>query len=881
MAFNVLEDELKHKERSIKDLVAYLKTRTSNTSPNYNLLLGAGASFTSGIRTGQHLVDEWRKDEYQMLSGENDYTADIAKKYLITEQGSWYTESNEYSSLFERKFDLASQRRRFVEKEVESAKPSIGYAYLVSLMNVSNRYFDTIYTTNFDDLINEAFYQFSQTRPLVCAHDSSVNSLSISSTRPKIIKLHGDYLFDDIKSTLRETESLEANIRNKFIEFSKEFGLVVMGYSGNDRSIMDVLNHLLKSEDYLKNGVYWCIRKGSQVSSELRKLLWKERVYFVQVDGFDEAMAELHHALNGSLSIKDNLADSKQEQIIKSIQGDTFSLATKSEYIRSDISNLMKHKNELDISNLIRELNSNDGDHNYNISESQFKSLLEIDAKAKSNNYLEAKSIAENYLANCTDSNISIRYIRKLIFICNKLDLHSDSLAYCDKLIDTDKNNHDYHIVKCENMDTLAEKCKYIKSYVENFKYISSFNNYVCRIALKEIEHSENKTFSIDEVIKLLDRSLKLNPSLDNEAWNQMLTAYGVKFINHADQKGEKERKRLVDELLERAKQINHCSVAYFELLSHPQVTKQNLDATLSCIKAMEEEYLNARKSKQRLMFDLICYEYLSLINIRKKDYSYKETWKEFFNSDIFESQSDKDKITSYCLLRANYSICVEYDLVSFKKYIDFAAKSDDAAKFSTKIYTAISNILKDLDWSVDFINSVKKDITKQQYYSLMSDVELQKSNFDKAIEYKDKEYEAGLKMEEYLCEKSFILLVSGDYLQTRALCDSHSNVTFSPTNRAILTLNNEYANHKLNKGVNKAKVRNIVGQNLGENINIACFTLLGQEPDAIRLIKQEAELDITLIENYCNWPILTLLNGFNIQDLSIIKSKESALSVA
>ncbi|WP_441257595.1 SIR2 family protein [Vibrio sp. Vf1514] len=881
MAFNVLEDELKHKERSIKDLVAYLKTRTSNTSPNYNLLLGAGASFTSGIKTGQNLVDEWRKDEYKMLSGKEYETADIAKRYLITEQGSWYTESNEYSSLFERKFDLPSQRRRFVEKEVESAKPSIGYAYLVSLMNVSNRYFDTIYTTNFDDLINEAFYQFSQTRPLVCAHDSSVNSLSISSTRPKIIKLHGDYLFDDIKSTLRETESLEANIRNKFIEFSKEFGLVVMGYSGNDRSIMDVLNHLLKSEDYLKNGVYWCIRKGSQVSSELRKLLWKERVYFVQVDGFDEAMAELHHALNGSLSIKDNLADSKQEQIIKTIQSDLHFLATKSEFIRGDISNLTKHKNEMDISNLIRELNSNDGNEINNLSESQFKSLLEIDAKVKSNSYPEAKSIAENYLANSNDQNISIRYIRKLIYICNKLDLHNESLEYCDKLIETDKNNHEYYMVKCENMDTLAEKCKYIKSYVENFKYIPSFNNYVCSIALREVEHSENKTFSIDEIISLLERSLHLDPSLDNDAWSQMLSAYGVKYINHADQKGEKERKRLVDEHLERAKLINPCSITYFELLSHPQVTKHNLEASKNSIKTMESEYKNARKSKQKLMYDLLCYQQLGLIGIRKKDYSYKNDWKSFLSSDLSEMQSDKDKITSFCLLKSSYAICIDYDLVNFKKYIDFAYTSDDAAKFSRKIFNSIAHVLKDLDWAIEFIGAVKKDITKQQYYSLMSDVELAKEKYDKAIEYKDKEHEAGLKLDKYLCDKSFILLVSGDYLRARALCESHSNVSFSPSSRAILTLHCEYANHMLGNNINKSKVRNLVGQNLGENINIACYTLLGQEVDAIRLIKQEAEIDITLIENFVKWPILTLLTTIDLHDLSIHKSKTSSLTAA
>ena len=213
MKYEDLQNELSHKERTIKDLVSYLETRTSNATPNYNVLIGAGASVSSGIRTGQDLVNEWRKDIYEILSKKEYTTEEDSKTYLMTKEGNWYSESNEYSSLFEKKFDLPSQRRRFVEKEVDKASPSIGYAYLTSLVDSSDRYIDTIFTTNFDDLINEAFYQFSQTRPIVCAHDSSIRSLGLSSSRPKIIKLHGDYLFDDIKSTLRETESLELNIK--------------------------------------------------------------------------------------------------------------------------------------------------------------------------------------------------------------------------------------------------------------------------------------------------------------------------------------------------------------------------------------------------------------------------------------------------------------------------------------------------------------------------------------------------------------------------------------------------------------------------------------------------------------------------------------------
>ena len=77
--------------------------------------------------------------------------------------------------------------------------------------------------------------------------EDTINSININSKRPKIIKLHGDYLYDNIKSSLRETESLETNIKNKLIELSKNTGLIVIGYAGSDRSIMDTLNFLLSN----------------------------------------------------------------------------------------------------------------------------------------------------------------------------------------------------------------------------------------------------------------------------------------------------------------------------------------------------------------------------------------------------------------------------------------------------------------------------------------------------------------------------------------------------------------------------------------------------------------------------------------------------------
>ncbi|WP_336750018.1 SIR2 family protein [Pantoea vagans] len=258
------------KRRTLIDLATYIKTKSGN-SPNYSIFLGAGVSVTSGISSGIQLVEEWRKEIYELSSSCTFTDVRIARQYLIEKEASWYDPTNEYSSLFQKKFDLLSQRRRFVEKQVDSKLPLIGYSYLVSLFQ--SAYLDTVFTTNFDDLINEAFYQFSRERPTLCVHDSSIKGLSVNSSRPKIIKVHGDYLFDSIKSTLNETESLEINTREKLIEFTKKYGMLFISYAGKDRSIIDVINYLLRPDEFLGNGIYWCIRKYDEINLDLHKIL--------------------------------------------------------------------------------------------------------------------------------------------------------------------------------------------------------------------------------------------------------------------------------------------------------------------------------------------------------------------------------------------------------------------------------------------------------------------------------------------------------------------------------------------------------------------------------------------------------------------------------
>ncbi|MCG9552664.1 SIR2 family protein [Vibrio sp. Isolate32] len=275
-----------------KHLINILKN-TQNHHPNFTLFLGAGASVTSKVKPAGELIKEWRQAYSDMYDCESEKLED---QY-------WYGKHQEYSVLFEKLYDQPSQRREFIETCIDNAKPSWGYIYLVNLLK--NKHFNTIFTTNFDDLVNEACYTFSDSlRPIVCAHDSSINSVRLTSERPKIIKLHGDFLFDNIKNTVRELESLESNMREKFKQYASEFGLIVVGYAGNDRSVMDTLNTLLFTGEHFPHGVYWCVREDTKfedLSEPLKALSRFPNFHLVKIDGFDEFFAQIHQALDCDL----------------------------------------------------------------------------------------------------------------------------------------------------------------------------------------------------------------------------------------------------------------------------------------------------------------------------------------------------------------------------------------------------------------------------------------------------------------------------------------------------------------------------------------------------------------------------------------------------
>jgi hypothetical protein len=96
------------------------------------------------------------------------------------------------------------------------------------------------------------------------------------------VKLHGDYQSVDLKNTDEELKQQDTQLRLVLTESLQRFGLVIVGYSGRDESVMSALTAVLRSPLPYPKGIYWLCQDPSHLLPAVREFL--EQAELAQVD---------------------------------------------------------------------------------------------------------------------------------------------------------------------------------------------------------------------------------------------------------------------------------------------------------------------------------------------------------------------------------------------------------------------------------------------------------------------------------------------------------------------------------------------------------------------------------------------------------------------
>lgn len=307
----------------------FLRSFSVRPAKSFGIFVGAGCSVTSGVPSAQSLIWEFKKVLYcehhkikpekfkdlESVSNRQKIQSHFNLQKGFPREG----DPNEYAFYFEKLHSKSIDRKFLIQKLVANINPSIGFKCLGSLF-ISGK-IDHIWTTNFDDLIEQGINSLGHSFQFkIISPDNSHQVDDNFSKFPVVIKFHGDYRYDSLQNTEKETQKLDEKLREYFVDVSTNIqGLIVIGYNGADQSILNSLEEAAKTEKPFPLGLIWAVRKGSKPSQRVVDLIKSVNDKnglsgFIEIDSFDEFTYELYGATKLNEPTIENIAQSLFEK---------------------------------------------------------------------------------------------------------------------------------------------------------------------------------------------------------------------------------------------------------------------------------------------------------------------------------------------------------------------------------------------------------------------------------------------------------------------------------------------------------------------------------------------------------------------------------------
>lgn len=290
--------------------------RFAMRASNLMWFLGAGASASAGIPTAFDMVWEFKQHLFVSQRRVSLKTvSDLSNPVIRSQLQSFIDASGglpaagtpqEYATLFEAVWPNEGDRKSYIQGKLAGAKPSYGHFALASLMRANLT--KIAWTTNFDPLVADACAKvYDGTGPLTTvaldAPDLALEAIG-AERWPVEIKLHGDFRSRRLKNTGDELRHQDARLRRVLVDSCRRWGLVVVGYSGRDDSVMDALAEAIDHPDAFPSGLFW-LHRGEELPAprviSLMEVSARKGIDggIVRIENFDETLRDLVRLQDG------------------------------------------------------------------------------------------------------------------------------------------------------------------------------------------------------------------------------------------------------------------------------------------------------------------------------------------------------------------------------------------------------------------------------------------------------------------------------------------------------------------------------------------------------------------------------------------------------
>ena len=285
------------------ELDALVRSLAVNRGKSISLLVGAGASISSGMPSAERCIWEWKQDIFAtnnpaLRESVGEISLAGTKRRIqdwLDKRGGYLPnlDPSEYSIYAQACFPTSTDRRSYFQNYVRAAVPFIGYRLLPLLARVG--LIRTLWTTNFDGLPARTCAAGGISCLEVGIDSQHRIALVPASGDLRIVSLHGDYRYDELKNTTAELQSQETELRKELVADLCDHDLLVIGYSGRDTSLMSALMDAYVGAH--AGRLYWCgmqPRPSQEVQGLLDAATASGReAFYVPSSGFDDLMERI------------------------------------------------------------------------------------------------------------------------------------------------------------------------------------------------------------------------------------------------------------------------------------------------------------------------------------------------------------------------------------------------------------------------------------------------------------------------------------------------------------------------------------------------------------------------------------------------------------
>lgn len=256
------------------------------------LFVGAGLSVAAGMPTGRTLA---RVLHTKMAKARSSRTA----------PGDQAENLDVVADRYQEEYGRVRLARELESRLVTSDPGDIGRTHYLIALLIKHRFVDTIVTTNFDTLIEDACRTLGV--PLRVIVEGT--QLPLTTGEPALLKIHGDFSHPDLLVvTKRDYARFSSEIRRKVIwnhlaSLLQTRPFLFLGYSLEDFNVLDLLYQEtaeLESGSRLKS--YFGLRSGSDLDYQ-RGRLRDHNIEVLLIDDAEDLLSELLSRLSVRLNI--------------------------------------------------------------------------------------------------------------------------------------------------------------------------------------------------------------------------------------------------------------------------------------------------------------------------------------------------------------------------------------------------------------------------------------------------------------------------------------------------------------------------------------------------------------------------------------------------